>query len=79
VGNEVAASRSEVQGEEPWGASAHACDFMKRLVIGRWGASAHACDLMKKLVIGISQACELENKKKGVLTNAPRVKVSLDV
>jgi hypothetical protein len=52
---------------------------MKRLVIGRWGASAHACDLMKKLVIGISQACELENKKKGVLTNAPRVKVSLDV
>jgi hypothetical protein len=44
VGNEVDASRSEVQGEEPWGASAHACDYIKKRVIGL----PRACDYIKK-------------------------------
>jgi hypothetical protein len=43
-------SRSEVQGEEPWGASAHACDYINKLVIG----ISQACDYMRKLVSGLS-------------------------
>jgi hypothetical protein len=69
VGNEIGVSRSEVQGEKPWGASPQACDYMKELVMGL----PQACGLKKKLVARLRKQLQAGNSSTRHLVTEPGV------